>query len=249
MRIQLLSDLHIEDSNFDYESCNPDVVAFAGDIHTKTKGVKWIIESIPRSIPVIYVLGNHEFWGRAYPKFITEMKAIAKGTNVHILVNEMISVSGVNFFGATLWTDYEISGDARLSGYECQSLMRDYKKIRRTPSYSKLRSIDTAVIHARSVTWLKQELLKKHGANNVVITHHAPSIKSIKPRNRREKTVPAYASNLEALIAETRPSHWLHGHLHNSSDYWLGGCRVLCNPRGYSGRINPEFDPFFSFEV
>lgn len=249
MKVQLLSDLHLEDSNFEYESDHPDVVVFAGDIHTKERGVEWILKSIPCSVPVIYVLGNHEFWGKAYPKLITEIKDIAMGTNIHVLENEMTSVAGVNFFGATLWTDYGIAGDARLAGYECQSIMQDYKKIRRTPSYSKLRSIDTAVIHTRSVTWLRQELLKNQGATNVVITHHAPSIKSIRPEKRMEKTVPAYASNLEELVAETEPSIWLHGHLHNSSDYWLGNCRVLCNPRGYSERRNPEFNPLFSFEV
>ena len=29
------------------------------------------------------------------------------------------------------------------------------------------------------------------------------------------------------------PSLWIHGHIHESFDYDVGNCRVLCNPRGY----------------
>jgi predicted phosphodiesterase len=28
---------------------------------------------------------------------------------------------------------------------------------------------------------------------------------------------------------------WVHGHMHNASDYMLGTTRVVCNPRGYTG--------------
>jgi Icc-related predicted phosphoesterase len=249
MRIQLLSDLHIECGDFDYIPCESDVVVLAGDIHTKERGIEWALKAIPRTVPVIYVLGNHEFWGKAYPKLITEINAVVQGTNIQVLENKMISIADVNFYGATLWTNFEIFGNARVSGYECQSLMKDYKKIRRTPSYSKLRSIDTAIIHAHSVSWLRKELQKNQGAKNVVITHHAPSLRSVTLESYKEKTVPAYVSNLEAVIAEAGPTIWLHGHLHNSSDYRLGECRVMCNPRGYPGMINPEFDPEFHFEV
>ena len=73
MKIQILSDLHIEFQDYTYQKCDADVVVLAGDIHTKDKGIKWAIENIVDK-PVIYVLGNHEFYGRSYPKFINEAK-------------------------------------------------------------------------------------------------------------------------------------------------------------------------------
>lgn len=246
MKLQLLSDLHMEFTPFDYLSCDCDVVVLAGDIHTQTKGIEWAQE-IPR--PVLYVLGNHEYWKKSYPKFISEAKAAAKNTNVYLLENDMITIDGVNFYGLTLWTNFELFGDPRLAGYECQSLMRDYKKIRRSPTYSKLRSIDTATTHAKSLAWLRLQLAIHAGETNIIVSHHAPSIRSIPPHKRDEKTVPAYASDLEAVITETSPKFWLHGHTHNSSNYHVGNCQVLSNPRGYPGEFNPEFDPFFCIEV
>jgi hypothetical protein len=42
--------------------------------------------------------------------------------------------------------------------------------------------------------------------------------------------------------------------MHDSFDYMIGGCRVICNPRGYynsynSNDLNPDFDPNFEIEV
>ena len=110
MKIQLLSDLHIEFQSYEYPDCDSDVVVLAGDIHTKGQGVKWAIENILDK-PVIYVLGNHEYYGKTYPKLVAEVKELARGTNVHILERDVVTINGVNFLGCTLWTDFELFGD------------------------------------------------------------------------------------------------------------------------------------------
>jgi Icc-related predicted phosphoesterase len=248
MKLQLMSDLHLEFGLFEHAHCGADIIVLAGDIHTRVAGIEWAKEAYPDT-QIIYVLGNHEYWKRAYPKFISEAKSAAKGSNIHVLEKDKITIDGVNFFGLTLWTNFEIFGDPRIAGYECQSLMKDYKKIRRSPTYSKLRSVDTATIHAQSIVWLREQLEMHSGESNVVVTHHAPSILSIPPNKRDEQTVPAYASNLESFIIETSPTIWLHGHLHNSSNYQVGNCKVLSNPRGYPGGLNPCFDPRFCVEI
>jgi hypothetical protein len=107
-------------------------VVLAGDIATKGLGVKWALKHI-KDKPVIYVLGNHEFYGKTYPKHIYELKELAENTNIHILEKDVKTVNGVNFIGTTLWTDFEILGDPRIAGYEYQQVMTDYKKIRRLP--------------------------------------------------------------------------------------------------------------------
>ncbi|MCX4026142.1 hypothetical protein [Spartinivicinus marinus] len=64
------------------------------------------------------------------------------------------------------------------------------------------------------------------------------------PAHKREDiTTAAYVSDLEILILRHQPTCWIHGHLHNSVDYKLGNCRILCNPKGYPGEENPHFDP------
>ena len=156
MIIQVLSDLHIEFDDYELEITNSDVVVLAGDIHVKDKGVSWAIENI-KDKPVLYVLGNHEFYGKAYPKLLNSLKDMTTGTNIQILEKDKVTIDGVNFLGCTLWTDFELFGDPRIAGFECQQVMTDFKKIRLSPKYSKLRSIDVASIHSQSLQWLKSE--------------------------------------------------------------------------------------------
>lgn len=248
MKIQLLSDLHVEFEPSAYQQTDCDVVVLAGDIHTKTRGIEWAIKNIPDA-PVLYVLGNHEYYGKTYPKLIDEAKKMAEGSNVRILENEVVTLGGVNFLGCTLWTDFELYDDPRIAGFHCQQTMNDYRKIKKLPSYSKIRSIDIARIHKASKAWLSKELEARKGAKNVVVTHHAPSLRSVSAEFQSDLTTAAYASKLESFIKKYSPSCWLHGHMHNSSDYLIGNCRVLCNPLGYPGEENPDFKPSAVFAI
>jgi len=247
MKIHILSDLHIEFEDYDYPEANADVVVLAGDIHEKDKGIIWAQENI--KVPVIYVLGNHEYYKRAYPKFIGEIKNTAKNSNIHVLENDMINIDGVNFLGCTLWTNFELFGEPKVSGYQCQQVMTDYKKIRRSPSYSKLRSIDTAIIHSISARWLDETLEKLKGETNIVVSHHGPSVKSVPLNYKNDITSAAYESDLSSFIQKHQPNAWIHGHLHNSSEYEIGQCRVYCNPKGYPGELNPDYEPLKCINV
>ena len=242
MKIQVLSDLHIEFEPFNVNTDNADVVVLAGDIHVDNRGVLWAFENI-KDKPVLYVLGNHEFYGKAYPKLVDSLKEQTQDSNVHILENDTFSYNGVNFMGCTLWTDFNLYGDARLAGFECQQVMSDYRKIRVSPQFSRLRSLDVSHIHTHSLNWLTKELETHKGETNVIITHHGPSVKSLpdNKRNRENMINAAYVSHLDSILTDHNPSMWLHGHLHNSSDYTIGDCRVVCNPRGYPDERNPEF--------
>lgn len=248
MKIQLLSDLHIEFGHFAYPEAKCDVVVLAGDIHTKIQGVQWAMDNI-KDKPVIHVMGNHEFYGKTYPKLIDSAKELAKGSNVHVLENDVFTLDGVNFLGCTFWTDFELFGEPSIAGYHCQQIMNDYRKIKRLPGYSKMRAIDTARIHRESKAWLAKELQARKSQTNVVVTHHGPSRKSLADEYQNDLASAAYVSRLESFIEKYTPSHWLHGHMHNSSDYRIGNCRVLCNPKGYPAEENPGFIPSTVFEV
>lgn len=107
-----------------------------------------------KQLSLIYILGNHEFYGRAYPKHVNDLKAIVEGTNIHILENDCLVVNGVTFLGCTLWTDFKLFGEPKIAGDEATQIMTDYRKIRVSPNYRKLRSLDTAIIHHKSLRWL-----------------------------------------------------------------------------------------------
>jgi Icc-related predicted phosphoesterase len=257
MKIQLLSDLHIEFGDYRYRPTDADVVVLAGDIHVGVSGVVWASAHI-KDKPVIYVLGNHEYYRHVYPQLTDMLKETTAGTNIHVLENDVFSYQGVNFLGSTLWTDFAVFGDPREASFHCEHRMNDFKKIQfannpadNTPMMvnNKLKAVDVARIHDQSLSWLAANLEQRQGENNVVITHHGPTLESL-PEHRLNDLISAgYVSNLSNFIHQYQPSAWVHGHLHSNSDYLVGQCRVMCNPRGYSDRANPEFDSRFCFDV
>lgn len=244
MKLHLLSDLHLEFQPFQIPATDADVVILAGDISVRNRGLTWAIPNIPEK-PVLYVLGNHEYYGSAHPKLIGKLKAQAAGTNIHILENDAININGYRFLGCTLWTDFALFGEPRQAGIEATQGMNDFRKIRRSPNYSRLRSIDAAVIHKQSLAWLRQAIAESDPAKTIVITHHAPSDRSIPPQYKTDILSAAYASNLENFIGTEQPKLWLHGHTHNSWGYNIANTRICCNPRGYPDEPNPTFNPEF----
>jgi len=225
-----------------------DLLILAGDINLGTKGIEWIKSTI-KTLPVIYVLGNHEYYKGSYPKTLNSIKEIAVNTNVHILENESVVIDDITFHGATLWTDFALLGDSRINGSICQGKMNDYKMIRRDPSYSKLRSIDTFLMHHQSLKWLQASLESSATEKNIVVTHHAPSIKSIPAQLKEDIVTSAYASNLEAVILKYQPQYWIHGHIHVPIKYELGDTTVLCNPHGYMSEPYNGFDKNLIIEI
>lgn len=248
MKIQFISDLHIEFGDFDYRPTDADLVIVAGDVNLGIKGAQWLIESI-KDKPVLYVIGNHEYYKNAHPKLIGKLNATCADTNIHLLENAYYDHGDVRFFGATLWTNFELFGSPRIAGANCQSVMNYYKRIRRDPSYSKMRSIDIYRIHKKTITWLEKNLVEASDKRKVIISHHAPSIQSVPEKYRTDMTTTAYASDLEYLMKDYQPELWFHGHLHTNSDYTIGKTRVLCNPRGYCDEPNLNFNPVLTVEI
>lgn len=232
MKIQIISDLHREFGSTELCFDHSDIVVLAGDVNLGIKGIEWIKNTIPDK-PVIYVLGNHEYYKGSYPKTLNKIKEAALDSNVFVLENSFIDIEGIRFHGATLWTDFSIFGNPVQYGMLCQSKMNDYKMIRRDPSYSKMRTLDTFKIHQFSKEWLKESLEASKGLKNIVVTHHAPSIQSVPEHYKEDPLTSAYASDLEYLISEYKPLYWIHGHIHTPCRYKIEETEIICNPHGY----------------
>jgi len=249
MRLHLLSDLHMEFGAVEIPRVDCDVVILAGDISTKHLGVRWAIQQWP-DVPVIYVLGNHEYYGARFPRLVEKLRAAAAGTHVHVLENDTVSLGGMTFFGATLWSDLELNSDWITGAAEAGSVMNDYQRIRNSDAhYRHLHPADTRAQHLKTREALAATLADGNGARTVVVTHHAPSIQSL-PAHRREKLLScAYASRMEDFIQEHQPRLWIHGHIHHSNDFQIGATRVLANPRAYPDEPNATFDPALVVEL
>jgi predicted phosphodiesterase len=251
MRILLLSDLHHElwrdkAPRFDLAVSRPDIVILAGDIDTGDKAVAWAAQAFA-GIPVLYVHGNHEAYGRNLDDTEDDIAAAcAVAGNVHFLNCGEYIAGTVRFLGATMWTDFCLFGDDTRAAAmrEAEAVMNDYRRIRLAKKgYRKLRAADTAHCHALHKLWLRKKLGEPFDGTTVVITHMAPSMQSVAGQYAHDLISAAYASRLDELAHKA--DLWVHGHMHESFDYNIGRCRVVTNPCGYIGRDgSPENENF-----
>lgn len=145
-----------------------------------------------------------------------------------------------------------LAGDIHeVAGYHATQVMTDYRKIRVSPQYRKLRSADTAAIHNQSLKWLFQAAvdLKDRKKKSVIVTHHAPSGRSLPDRYQDDILSASYVSHLDDFVKESSAALWIHGHIHTQQDYVIGNTRIVCNPRGYPNEPNDRFVPDFVIEV
>ena len=236
MDIQLFSDLHLDDGWPYNPPLTGDVIVFAGDIREDGKALDWLL-SLKTSKAILFVPGNHEFYSRTkrpIKDLRAEFQHQARGTHVHVLDQSSVEIDGVRFHGLTLWTDYRLYPDAEAAKSLCANSVADYFHIYVDDGDLErpLTPEDTAEFHQGSIHWLQDSLATSKSRLNVVISHHAPSARSI--ANLDDPRSAAYASNLEGLIERYAPELWLHGHTHRSLDYDIGSTRIVCNARGHS---------------
>lgn len=251
-RLWVFSDLHVDINRaypLDLREPRPahDVVVIAGDIgEGLADGVDWIAAHGLNRVPVVYVGGNHEFYGHDRHEELERGRLYASGhDNIHLLECDEAVICGVRFLGCTLWTDYALYGDAEQAMRDAGKLLSDHMMIQNggrtwTP-------MDARAEHLQSRAWLKKRLAEPFEGPTVVVTHHAPSERSVDPRFRDNRLTPAFCSDVDDLVA--RADLWVHGHTHASFGYRLGKCRVVNNPRGYLRREKTGFRSDFVVEL
>lgn len=260
MKIAICSDLHLEFGDIVLKNDGADVLILGGDILTaqelhdfKADDVKFADELTRRGTAeryreflarcsaefphVIYIAGNHEFYHSKYPDAYNYLEEECSAfNNVHFLEQRCKEICDVTFIGATLWTDMN-KGD-RTTLMLVQEMMNDYRVIRNSDkNYARLKPLDTYNRHRKSLDYIKSVINSNPNKKYVVVGHHAPSKKSVKPRYAEDVEMNgAYSSDLDDFIlAYPQIKLWTHGHTHDAFDYAIGNTRIVCNPRGYIG--------------
>jgi predicted phosphohydrolase len=250
VRLYVLSDLHLERQPFTPPPVQADVVVLAGDISIGTRGVEWARDWADGR-PVLYVVGNHELYGHSLPALIDELRVAAAGSSVHVLENDEVVVDGVRFLGCTLWSDFDFDGAERRAEAMLFSerVVNDYGQIAIGSEGRALAPADTRRLHLSSRAWLGQRLEQQHAGPTVVVTHHAPLIRSRPSSPVLRALAGAFASDVTDLMDGDRVALWIFGHTHRAADLELRGTRVVSNPRGYPHQPVAEFDPGFVVEL
>jgi Icc-related predicted phosphoesterase len=270
MKAWIFSDLHITNVSLSQldrlRIPEADVCICAGD----TSGiVEMSMEFLKRHVvphmPVVTVLGNHDYYGSTIDIGLKAAKRDA-GEHIHVLENDTVIIGQVRIIGATLWTDFEI--EHGVDGQElplderkafaiqvCKRYMMDFQTIFRSAwpddgMPGLLTAKELIDRHMESRAYIVAQLARPFDGTNVVLSHHAPSPRSLHPDFKGHPSNAAFASDLSALIDDGKPNLWVHGHVHHFLDYQQGQTRVLCNPRGYRReRDHTGFVPGFVIDL
>jgi predicted phosphodiesterase len=259
MKIQLLSDLHLETESFDPEPApGAELLVLAGDICSRWDGYArfagW-------PVPVLVVAGNHEYDGREMADVPSALAAHCARHGLQLLHRQAHTVTAasglrVRVLGTTRWSDFELFGPAqraraeRAAGYF----------LRLMGATRGGQPLDAAGVRAEGLAcraWLEAELQRpapppaaqpgQPGASGwdrtLVVTHFAPSLRSADPRYGQQPGTASFCNADDDLLP--RADLWLHGHLHCRHDYSLPRpgqrpVRVVCQARGLAAKGEPE---------
>jgi predicted phosphodiesterase len=239
MKIALYSDLHHEiaamwepESMWEPPPLDVDVVLLAGDISSRANGVNWAASSFA-GIPVVYVSGNHEFYGVNIGFF--DKNPALNLPNVHFLDCATYVQDEVRFLGCTLWSSFELRGQENAEDYMliARNYINDYRVITGSDG-DRLRPEETRQLHKQSVTWLERELARPFAGKTVVVTHFAPHPFCVAREHRNSDVSPYFVNDLRNLINRHSIALWAFGHTHANCDFTTAsGCRVISNQLGY----------------
>jgi len=251
MKIRLLSDLHTE-FRLPYkthpmsEYRGEDVLVLAGDIASGSTNTMDVIKHfLDQGFPkVIYVPGNHEYYGTTIEDFNTKMfEKCADTPGAYYLNQNNITFDGVLFIGATLWTNFS---DNPIVQSVCGRAINDFRQIKN------FKTRDAYDLYYKHLNHIKMHYETRSTRKTVIVTHFLPARECIAPRWRGSDLLNDYfANDLGSMIADMENTTWLFGHTHDAVDFTLGTTRLVCNPHGYYNALNDGvgFDPFKTIVV
>jgi len=205
------------------------VLVLAGDICSKMAPLVDFIKQVEhRFIKVIYVPGNHEYYGSEMcywnRVFRTTARAELRNTYYAAGTVEYCTIQGVDFIFCTGWAD----GGRTYQEEQCvTTAIADFRYIKFDDRTFKVS--DMQVIHR----WQMGEVndrLNFSTNKTVVVTHHLPSYSICHPRFGTQHNG-GFASNSDHVVEKA--TYWIHGHTHDTIDTMIGTTRVVANPAGY----------------
>lgn len=243
MKIRAVSDLHLELCNqqerqaiIEAVPLDCDVLVLAGDVDNSGRSLRSLRETLKafadRFRHVVYVLGNHEFYGTSVTARLDDLRRWQWPDNLHWLDSSCTVIDGQRFVGCSLWFREPPRHINRLA-------LNDYAQI------------------AGFVPWV-YECNRQHvrfleaqvQPGDVVVTHHMPSQACVSTRYAGHPLNAFFVCDVEHVIRSKNPALWIHGHTHDSVDLVIGRTKIVCNPYGYHGyETNSSFSPAQAVEL
>ena len=253
MRLQLLSDLHLETEVYAATPApDAELLVLAGDVDSSWAGLEQF-RAWP--VPVLFVAGNHEFDQRELTQTWPALRERCTRLGIRLLECEsavLTDATGrrIRFVATTRWCDFDLFGAAHRE--RAMRAAAYYMKVMRATRHGA--PFDAAAVREEALqcrAWLRQELERRSGDwdATVAITHFAPSLRSADPRYGSQPGTASFCNADDDLLPHA--ALWIHGHLHCRHDYTVahaqGTTRVVCNSRGHARK--GEADGFEALRV
>lgn len=240
MKIQIASDIHTEFHRRDQgrkllqriagdTSSEADVLLVLGDLST-SNGLRYAFSILCNEFRnVIYVTGNHEYYGCTRDEVEDLICEISnKHNNLHWLNRETVEIDGQRFIGCTLWfppTDFVIKNSMYTN--DMRMIQSEHGKPH----------------------WVLGEFEKNHKylknnvqSDDIVLTHYIPCKEGIHEQYK-DYNNDFFMGDVSDVILENKPKLWTFGHTHSHMNFKLGETRLICNPCGYPHEA--EYDKFY----
>ncbi|MEO7150540.1 MAG: phosphoesterase [Burkholderiaceae bacterium] len=256
MRLQLLSDLHLETERYAPQpALDAELLVLGGDIDSTWDGLA-LFRDWP--VPVLMVAGNHEYDRREVTTATTELRARCDALSIRLLECESVVLNDrqgrrIRFVATPRWCDFDLygaSGRAR-----AMRAAKYYMAIMRSTFDGA--AFDPAAVREVALacrTWLAAELAVPRGDwdATVALTHFAPSLRSSDPRYGAQPGTASFCNADDDLLPGAEL--WIHGHLHCRHDYRVdhanGSTRVVCHARGHARKGEADgYDPLRVVDV
>lgn len=236
--LTLFSDLHLDQWRWAGRPKVQGLAILAGDVMEagSDSPVAWAKARLPGG-PVVFVPGNHDFYGGRMGPMLSRWRQQALGSNVHALYNQTLDYEGMRILGTTLWSGLALDGPVagallaknlryRIADFSC---MYDHDG----SAWTVARMLEE---HEKALAFLRLELARDPDVPKIVVTHWPPTRGSLHPRFANDALSPYFINDYPDLVAQA--ALWLHGHTHDDCDYRVGEDprfgRVICAPRGYA---------------
>lgn len=260
MRLQILSDLHLETEDFEPTPApQAELLVLGGDVDSTWAALErfrgW-------PVPVLMVAGNHEFDGRELDDAWPALREQCDRAGIMLLEQAHTVLTDdtgrrIRILGTVRWCDFDVFGV-----HERSRSMRAgtyFMRVMRSTLHGE--PFDASAVRDEALAcraWLADALSRPPPADaawdaTVAITHFAPSLRSADPRYGHQPGTASFCNADDDLLAHA--DLWIHGHLHCRHDYTVPHgdgrrTRVVCHARGHGHRGEARgYEPLRVFVV
>ena len=243
MKLQIASDIHREFGHSpEVPDVGADVLVLAGDIgYADDETIEWLRDDLAgRYEAVLYVPGNHEYYGKDLHRANRHMEEMAMYGEYEWMNNRAVKVGGRRFVGTPLWANFCHDPG---SMFEAGRAISDFHRIRcgddpMTPGAM----LD---LHDEAVAFLKKTVRP----GDIVITHWPPTLEARHQGFPMDNIARYFSADIPEVVKSTRPDLWICGHTHYNVDFMFGETRILSNQGGYPHETLAGYDPGRIVEV